>query len=99
MYQKIDFIWNLLVHFQKERWNPFISRNSASWKRKVNSGNVFDQAGNFVYQAKVGVGLRYKPILIPLPTAREVLDGEIPTELKSRFSENEILQVIDCIGD
>lgn len=65
----------------------------------IDSGNVFDQAGNFVYQAKVGVGLRYKPILIPLPTAREVLDGEIPTELKSRFSENEILQVIDCIGD
>ena len=62
----------------------------------IRDDNVLFPDGRVLGKASIGSGLVYKPILISLPTAQQVLDGEIPDALKSRFGQREILQIIDC---
>jgi len=63
---------------------------------KVEDGNVVDNTGRIIGEARIGRGLVFKPILVSLPTAQQVLDGDIPENLRARFGQREILQVIDC---
>ena len=49
--------------------------------------------------AVIGSGLKYRVILTALPTSKDVLDGNISDELKERFQQEEIQEIIDCIED
>ena len=49
--------------------------------------------------AVIGRGLKYKVILEALPTSKDVIDGNISDELKERFQQEEIQEIIDCIED
>ncbi len=47
--------------------------------------------------ALVGRGLKYKVILEPLPTSQDILDGNISEDLKIRFGQQKIQEIIDCV--
>lgn len=47
--------------------------------------------------ARVGRGLNYKIILEALPTSKDIIDGNISDELKEKFGQQEIQEIIDCI--
>ena len=48
-------------------------------------------------KARIGRGLNIKPILTPLPSEKDVLDGNIPINLLARLSQEEILEIISCV--
>ena len=48
-------------------------------------------------KARIGKGLNIKPILTPLPSEKDVLDGNIPINLLARLSKEEILEIISCV--
>ena len=47
--------------------------------------------------AIIGSGLKFKVVLTPLPTSKDILEGNISEELKTRLGQEEIQQIIDCI--
>ena len=47
--------------------------------------------------ARIGNGLKYKVILEALPTSQDIIDGNISDELKQKFGQQEIEEIIDCI--
>ena len=49
--------------------------------------------------AVIGRGLKYRVLLQALPTSKDVIDGNISDELKERFQQEEIQEIIDCIED
>ena len=63
----------------------------------IGSGNGFSPDG--IPFAVIGEGLKYKVILDVLPTSKDVIDGNISDELKERFQQEEIQEIIDCIED
>lgn len=56
-----------------------------------------DINGNILGPTSRGSGAIIKPILITLPTAEDLLAGNIPDSLSSRVSQEEIQQIIDCV--
>ena len=65
----------------------------------LNNGKIFDASGDFFADAKVGNGLTFKPILVPLPSAEEIADGKISANITPRLLQTEVVQVIDCVED
>ena len=63
----------------------------------LNRGKIFDSAGNFVADAKIGNGLTFKPVLVVLPTAEQIAAGEISDNLTPRLLQTEVVEVIDCV--
>ena len=45
----------------------------------------------------IGTGAILAPVLVPIPTAEEILDGNIPQDLRDRYKPQELLEIIDCI--
>jgi hypothetical protein len=65
----------------------------------LNNGKIFDSSGKFFADAKIGNGLTFKPVLVPLPTAEEIADGKISANITPRLLQTEVVQVIDCVED
>lgn len=63
----------------------------------IGSGNGVSPGG--IPFAVIGSGLKYKVLLDVLPTSKDVIDGNISDELKERFQQEEIQEIIDCIED
>ena len=65
----------------------------------LNNGKIFDSSGKFFADAKIGNGLTFKPVLVPLPTAEDIADGKISANITPRLLQTEVVQVIDCVED
>ena len=64
----------------------------------VDNSRIIDINGKDIGPVTVSNGLIYKPILLPLPKAQDLLDGvNIPDQFIKRISQEEIQQIISCI--
>ncbi len=64
----------------------------------VVDNRIIDINGKDIGPVTVSNGLIYKPILLPLPKAQDLLDGvNIPDQFIKRISQEEIQQIISCI--
>jgi hypothetical protein len=62
------------------------------------NSRIIDINGKDIGPVTVSNGLIYKPILLPLPKAQDLLDGvNIPDQFIKRISQEEIQQIISCI--
>ena len=48
-------------------------------------------------KAIIGSGLKIKPVLTKLPSIDDLLNDNIPEELRARFGREELQEIIDCI--
>ena len=59
---------------------------------------IIDINGNLIGRTRRGSGAIIKPILVPLPTAEQLLAGEdIPESIAKRVSQEELQTIIDCV--
>ena len=60
-------------------------------------GKIFYANGQFFSDASIGNGLNYKPVIVPLPTAEQIADGDVSDNITPRLLQTEVVQVIDCV--
>ena len=65
----------------------------------LNNGKIFDASGKFFADAKIGNGLTFTPIIVPLPTAEQIAAGDISDNITPRLLQTEVIEVIDCVED
>ena len=53
------------------------------------TGNVFDSSGKFVGKSKIGKGLKFRPIIVPAPTAEQIIAGEVSENVTSRLLQED----------
>ena len=58
---------------------------------------IVDAQGNILGRIRRSSGLNYKPNLIVLPKADDILAGNIPDNLKDRIPQDQVQEIIDCI--
>ena len=65
---------------------------------RIADGCILDARGNvFTCDVKIGRGLNIKPLLIQLPPIEEIQRGNVPPNLADRISQEELIQIIDCV--
>jgi len=65
---------------------------------RLREGCLIDAQGNVITcDVKIGNGLNIKPLLVPLPPIEEIQKGNLPPNIAERVSQEEVLQIIDCV--
>ena len=65
---------------------------------RLREGCLIDAQGNVITcDVKIGNGLNIKPLLVPLPPIEEIQKGNLPPNIAERVSQEEVIQIIDCV--